>query len=219
MELNNYDRTAGFYDFLSRFVFFRAQIKAQTDQLKFIPSGSKVLLVGGGTGWILEEIAKVHPAGLQITYIEISTKMLEKAKKRHAGTNTVCYIHSAIETYGDEAQYDVIQTGFLFDNFSTRRINQVFLKLHNFLEPEGLWLFSDFNSNPESRTFWQGWLLKIMYFFFRLMANVEANKVTDINPWFHEKGYTSIDQQWYYRHFIKSIIFQKPGKSLPSSKI
>jgi ubiquinone/menaquinone biosynthesis C-methylase UbiE len=219
MELNNYDRTAGFYDFLSRAIFFRAQVKAQTNQLRFIPAGCRVLIVGGGTGWILEEIAKVHPAGLHITYIEISASMIEKAKKRAHGNNAVHYIHSPIETYTDEARYDVIQTAFLFDNFSAGRIDQVFSKLHNLLKPDGLWLFSDFNPRLESGRIWKSILLHIMYFFFRVIANVEAKKLTDITPWFDAEGYTPIDQRQYYRHFIKSIIFQRPGKSLPSSKI
>lgn len=218
-ELNNYDRTAGFYDLLSRIVFFRSQVKAQTAQLRFIPSGARVLIVGGGTGWILEEIAKVHPAGLHITYIEISGKMLARAKKRNTGANNIRFIHSAMETYADDDPYDVIQTGFLFDNFSRDRINQVFLQLHELLNPEGLWLFSDFNYHPESGKFWQRMLLKMMYFFFRHLASVEANKLINIDPLFNEKRYIAIDQHSYYGHFIKSIIFQKPGKSLPSSKI
>ncbi len=219
MELNNYDRTAGFYDSLGRTVFFRTQINAQAAQLKFIRSGAKVLIVGGGTGWILEEIAKVHPAGLHITYIEISGKMLARAKKRNTGANNVRFVHSAMETYAEDDQYDVIQTGFLFDNFSRDRINHVFLNIHELLKSDGLWLFSDFNYHPESGKFWQGMLLKMMYFFFRNLANVEADKLIDICPWFHQKGYIAIDQQCYYQYFIKSIIFQKPGKSLPSSKI
>jgi ubiquinone/menaquinone biosynthesis C-methylase UbiE len=219
VELNNYDRTAGFYDFLSRAVFFRAQVDAQTAQLKYIPAQSKVLIVGGGTGWILEELAKEHPEGLQITFVEISANMIAQAKKRSSGANQVRYIHSSIETYADDEMYDVVQTAFLFDNFSVNRINQVFLKLHNLLKPGGLWLFSDFNPHPKSGKIWQGMLLKMMYFFFHLIANVEAKKLTDMAPSFEAKGYRYIAQQQYYGHFIESIIFQKAGKSLPSSKI
>jgi ubiquinone/menaquinone biosynthesis C-methylase UbiE len=219
MELNNYDRTAGFYDFLSRSVFFHAQLKAQTEQLTYIPAGSKVLIVGGGTGWILEEMAKVHAQGLHITYLEISAKMIDQAKKRNTGNNEVRYFRCAIEDYTGTAQYDVIQTAFLFDNFAPNRVDQVFSKLDKLLKPAGLWLFSDFNPNPESGKIWQGILLNIMYFFFRYIANVEAKNLTDTGPWFNKKGYMPIEQRHYYKHFIKAIIFQKPGKSLPSSQI
>ena len=96
---NNYDNIASSYDLLSRLVFFRSQVKAQIEQLKYIPEGSNVLIAGGGTGWILEEIAKIHPSGLSITYVEISAKMLEISQKRNTKANTITYIRSSIEDF------------------------------------------------------------------------------------------------------------------------
>jgi ubiquinone/menaquinone biosynthesis C-methylase UbiE len=212
MELNNYDLTASFYDFLSRAVFFRAQLNAQIDQLPFIPAGSKVLIVGGGTGWILEELAKRHNGGLDITYMEISGKMLEKSKRRNLGENRVTFIRSGVETFNTATVFDVVQTGFLFDNFSDARIAQVFLKLHQLLRPGGLWLFSDFHFDPGKSPFWQGILLKTMYFFFRSLAHVEADHLSDMMPYFEGKKYQLRTQEQYYRNFIQSKVFQKPAK-------
>jgi len=106
---NNYDRIARYYDFLSRMVFFRAQLKAQIEQLHFIPANSSVLIVGGGTGWILEEIAKVHSSGLRITYVEISAKMLELSRKRNVRANQVTFVHSPAEELGNSIPEDLDQ--------------------------------------------------------------------------------------------------------------
>jgi ubiquinone/menaquinone biosynthesis C-methylase UbiE len=212
MELNNYDRTAIFYDFLSRMVFSRAQLNAQIDQLQFIPAGSKILIAGGGTGWILEELAKSQNRGLDITYVEISGKMLAKSKTRNIGANKVTFVQSSMESFVTTEEFNVVQTAFLFDNFSKSRIRQVFLKLDQLLKPGGLWLLSDFNYNPNKSPIWQRLLLKTMYLFFRILSNVEAKNLSDVMPCFEAGKYQLITQEQYYRNFIQSKIFQKPGK-------
>jgi ubiquinone/menaquinone biosynthesis C-methylase UbiE len=80
---SNYDNSAWFYDRLSRIILGKALIRAQTTFLPYLSlPNSKVLIAGGGTGWILEEIAKVHPSGLHITYVELSEKMMALCTKK-----------------------------------------------------------------------------------------------------------------------------------------
>jgi ubiquinone/menaquinone biosynthesis C-methylase UbiE len=213
MELNNYDRTAFFYDFVSRLVFSRAQLNAQIEQLPAIPAGSKILIAGGGTGWILEELAKSHLGGLDITYVEISEQMLEKSRRRNIGKNTVTFTRSGMEQFETENVFDVVQTAFLFDNFSPDRIAEVFLKLNQLLKPGGLWLLSDFHYDPGKSPIWQGILLKTMYLFFRILARVEAKRLSDIMPYFESEKYQILSQKHHYRNFIQSIIFKKPAKN------
>lgn len=80
---NNYDKLANHYDTLSRLVFFKSQVNSQINQLQYIQENSHVLIVGGGTGWILEELAKVYTNGLKIVYVEISAKMIALSQKRN----------------------------------------------------------------------------------------------------------------------------------------
>jgi ubiquinone/menaquinone biosynthesis C-methylase UbiE len=212
MELNNYDNTASFYDFLSRLVFFKSQVNAQVVQLKYIPPGSRILIAGGGTGWILEELSKIHKQGLEISFVEISEKMLAKARERDFANNKVEFIHSGIESFTPEVHFDVVQTAFLFDNFSKARIEQVFGKLDGLMKPGGLWLFTDFRYEKENEIVWQAMILKIMYLFFRTLSNVEAASLSDMMPYFQAKSYHLIAQEHFYRNFIQSNVFQKPGK-------
>src|SRR6201996_2756185 len=140
---SNYDNSAWFYDRLSRVVYGRALIRSQVYLLGHIPAGSKVLIVGGGTGWILEEIAKVHPSGLRITYVEISAKMLALSRKRNAGKNEVVYINDPVEHLTGADSFDVVFTPFLFDNFTEQTLQKVFAQLHKQLKPGGIWLNTD----------------------------------------------------------------------------
>src|ERR1700744_542206 len=93
----NYDNSAWFYDRLSRLVYGKALIRSQIYLLKHIPKNSNILIAGGGTGWILEEIVKIHPSGLTITYVEVSANMMDLSKKRNVQSNKVTFIYEPVE--------------------------------------------------------------------------------------------------------------------------
>jgi ubiquinone/menaquinone biosynthesis C-methylase UbiE len=212
MKTNNYDAVAGSYGFLSRLVFFKAQVNAQIEQLQYIPAGSSVLIVGGGTGWILEEIAKVHHAGLQIVYVELSDKMLDLAKKRSCGSNQVAFVRGDIEHYTYSHVFDVIHTAFLFDNFEESRATRVFQLLVNQLKVDGLWLYTDFKIEAGVGSGWKQALLRAMYGFFNTIAQVEAKKLPAMERLFSKSGCRVIARKQYYKGFIESIIFHKSQK-------
>lgn len=206
---NNYDRIARYYDPLSRLVFFRAQVNAQIALLQHIPANTRLLIVGGGTGWILEEIARIHPSGLLITYVEISGKMLALSRQRDVKANQVQFVQAAIADFNTTDRFDVILTAFLFDNFSSSAAKGVFKQLHQYLPVSGHWLFTDFYHSNKAGKFWQGWLLKAMYFFFRHISNVEAERLVDMEPLFKQAGYGILKTRFSYQGFIKSLVYIK----------
>lgn len=239
--LNNYNKIARYYDTLSRLLFHQSQVNAQIEQLKFIPPNSSILIVGGGTGWILEELSKMQDQGLRITYVEISGEMIRLTKKRNTGKNSIEFVNCGIEEFKNTAPYDIIHTAFLFDNFSGERTATVFKILHQCLKPGGLWLYTDFSYQPgidetiislqlkKSNKYklmiaslpvklklytnekWKGFLLQMMYGFFRRIANVEADSLPDTALHFEKGQYEKLDEKVYYRRFIKAIIYKKAG--------
>lgn len=204
--MNNYDNIARRYDFLSRLVFGQTQVRAQAELLPYLGEGARVLIVGGGTGWILEKLGALRPSGLRITYVEISARMLALAAKRNYGQNEVTFVHSAVEGFSGGG-YDSILTGFLFDNFSPSRAGEVFGLLDSLLKPGGAWLFTDFFY--QKGRLWQGFLLKAMYLFFRVVCRVEARRLTDMAPFFAGAGYQEVHAAFYYGGLIRSAAYQK----------
>jgi SAM-dependent methyltransferase len=97
--INNYDIIARRYDFLSRLVFRQAQVRAQVQLLAYLDDGERILIVGGGTGWILEALTAARPSGLKITYVEISANMLALAARRNYGRNEVIFVHAPVEEF------------------------------------------------------------------------------------------------------------------------
>ncbi|MGN6568322.1 MAG: class I SAM-dependent methyltransferase, partial [Flavipsychrobacter sp.] len=199
---NDYDPIAGLYDRLSYLFFGNAQRRAQTFFLKDIPLNSRILIVGGGTGWILEEIAKQHPGGFDITYVELSGKMIELSRRRNVGQNAVHFINESIEAFSTAETFDVAITAFLFDNFSEQHARSVFLQIHSLLKPGGLWLVSDFDAEQANHHLWQRAMLAAMYFFFRLVCRVEAKELVRLKPLYADNGYTLRNYTYTYGRFI-----------------
>jgi len=202
----NYDNSAWFYDRLSRLVYGKALVRSQVYLLKHIPANSNILIAGGGTGWILEEMRKVHPSGLSITYVEISANMMALSKKRNIGGNKVTFINEPVENIEAGTVYDLVFTPFLFDNFTQATLQQVFALIHSRLKPNGIWLNTDFRPTGK---WWHTFLLKSMIIFFRLICGIEAKKLPDIERQFDQHQYQVIDQKSFFGEFILSTAYRK----------
>jgi ubiquinone/menaquinone biosynthesis C-methylase UbiE len=204
----NYDHIAGFYDLMSSVIYGRSIVRAQVCLIPFIAEQSRILIVGGGTGWILEEIASQYPHGLEIDYIESSARMISLSRKRHTGSNTVHLIHQSIENHTIEKPYDVIITPFVLDNFSSEKIGPVYNKLDSGLKRNGLWLYADFVYDKEAKPLWQALLLKVMYFFFHITTGIETRELIPMDDYFRVSYHPEYQARHYFA-FIHSIVYRK----------
>ncbi|EMR01968.1 class I SAM-dependent methyltransferase [Cesiribacter andamanensis] len=203
----NYDRIAPFYDALAALVFGQSIRQAQQFLLEHISANSRLLIVGGGTGWILEALTTRHPQGLEIDYVESSLQMLERSRQRNWGSNKVHFIHAPIQQARLRQGYAVVITPFVLDNFSASTLGNVMGRLDQVLAPGGLWLYADFRANPERRL--QRGLLWTMYAFFALFCRLETRTLTDPHPYFEQYLYKEAARKHFYGGFINSLVYQK----------
>lgn len=208
MEKNNYDRIAWGYDFLSKRIFGNAIVDSQKCLLKYISPNSSILIVGGGTGKILEDISEIYSSGIAISYVEISKNMLEVSQKRNWKNNHVHFIHLPIENYTTDKKFDIIITPFLFDNFSKEKIESVIEQLDAYLKQGGHWLIADFRSDRKMEKYWQKILLKSMYIFFRFVSKIEAKSLVNMHAIF-PSNYRRVFEKTFYRGFIQSVVYVK----------
>ena len=206
----SYNVVAPFYDRLLRLIFGDDVLQSQIYLVNAIKPDSSVLIIGGGTGYILEEISRKHPNGLAVTYVDISKKMIDLSKKRNAGDNEIFFVNQSISDVAFTAQFDVVVTPFFLDNFSNSTAEVVFAKINAALASGGLWLFADFQLS-EMNNLWQKFLLKYMYFFFRFLCNIEASHLPDTAFLFEKYQYQLISTQTFYKNFICSSIYVKPS--------
>ena len=204
----NYNNIANIYDLLSRTVFGNYIVPSQVCLLRYLPSGSHVLIAGGGTGWILEEISKLHKQGLTIDYVEASAQMTALSEKRNYENNLVNFINQGIEDFTPAQPYDVILTPFLFDNFKRNKAVMLFGRLDAMLKTNGVWLFADFVLDEQKSAWWQKLLLKTMYLFFRITTHIETSELENMDSCFDQRYKKQFEARFYGR-FIKAQVFQK----------
>jgi ubiquinone/menaquinone biosynthesis C-methylase UbiE len=218
---NNYDKIANYYDRIHHLFYGQSEINAQVELLDYVRPGDRLLILGGGTGWILEKIAAIFPAGLQITYIESSARMMELTKTRNWGRNEVKLVTSTVEEWKGEAEleevmdgkrqaeYDCILTGFFFDNFKEVHAAEIVRRVTPSLKKGGYWLEADFYYPRGRGKLWQAILLYSMYSSARLICGVEAKRLPDMERIFSEEGYGVLYTAFHYQRFIRSVVYRK----------
>ncbi|MDO6390204.1 class I SAM-dependent methyltransferase [Pontibacter sp. BT731] len=208
----NFDRIAPVYDGLSRLVFGNALRRAQTEHLSLIPEQAKVLLIGGGSGWLLEQLLKRQPL-VKVTYLEVSPKMLQLAQRRVA--NQTSDLPRIDFRLGDEnglqpnERFDVILTPFLLDLFPDERLLYLMDRLCAALRPQGLWLFSDLWPAQAPAPVWQRLLLKSMYGFFGLVSDVKASRLPDFSEHFARQPLQLQASAAFYGGLVQARAFRK----------
>ncbi|GLU57167.1 class I SAM-dependent methyltransferase [Dyadobacter frigoris] len=209
MLTNNYEYIAGTYDWISRLIFQKSIINSQKSLAAFMISPSDILIVGGGTGGILEEITRLHPDGLRITYLDISSKMIALAKKRDIKKNEINFLQMPVESYFTDQRFDFIITCFVFDNFSNQKSKSIFNLLDNLLRVKGSWLFADFQVQKDWNRLWQNALLKCMYCFFWIVCSIEAVNLPDMDENFRQANYTIFYHRQHFFRFIQSVVYRR----------
>lgn len=209
---NNFNFVAPFYDPLARLIFGSSIKNAQTWLLNFVPENARVLIIGGGTGWILEEMLQQKKAS-QILYLEASDKMLLQSRKRYANCpqKSATAVEFRLGTEQDlkpDETFDVVFTGFLLDLFLPENLQKLMQKLYAHLNPNGLWLVADFA--PQNATkIWQKSLLKTMVLFFKLTASLQANQLPEIDKAFENFPLQQQQKKLFYHKLIFGAVYVK----------
>jgi len=202
--MNNFDSVAGFYDKLSILVFGTAMRRAQTTHLHDIPRGSNVLILGGGTGWLLSELSTVNPT-CKVWYIDASSKMIIASKKKmRKSTQEIFFIHGTEESIPVGITFDAVITHFYLDLFPEDSCIRIIHKIRSTIRTSGLWLVSDFIHT----TWWHGVMLRTMYGFFKLMCGIEGSILPPWKNLLEENGLKEYKSREFFGGFIKSAVFR-----------
>lgn len=169
-------------------VFFGQLDRIQAKAVNLIPDASKVLVLGGGTGRLLESFGQAD-----ITYIELSMPMIERAKKRKTSAS-VDFIQIDFMDWQSQDRFDTIICPFFLDLFPSDQLVKVILKLQTHLKPGGQLMVIDFNG--KSKVWAQRVLLTAMFFFF---YSADAIEIRKYNGMFEELttrfgGFEYVDQ-------------------------
>jgi ubiquinone/menaquinone biosynthesis C-methylase UbiE len=169
--MNNFNRIAFYYDFLAQIIFGKKLDEATKSFTKQIHSESSTLILGGGSGKILDNLRHVE----QVDFVDSSRKMIEIAKiSKHSSVN---FIHADFLRHSFKVQYDVIVCPFFLDVFNQSELVEAIRKIKMLLKNGGFLIVVDFQSSRWIHSL----LIKAMYLFFGLTTNMSGTKLLSIN--------------------------------------
>jgi tRNA (cmo5U34)-methyltransferase len=193
-----FDKLAPWYDWLARLVIGKGIHQSQIHFLSHLATRSKLLILGGGTGWILPSIFEVNPT-LKIDYIDISPNMIAMAKERGKNSNVRFIIGT--ESNIPDVEYDSVITNFYFDLFETEELRQVIARIKKSVQPGACWIATDFIREQA----WHHSALRFMYYFFRLTTGLKTQKLPLWEQELCNVGTIQFERKFGHG-FIKSII-------------
>ena len=137
----NYNRAAWFYE-ASANVYSTGQIKAaKCSQLRYLEPGQSILYLGVGAG---EDALRAARQGLQVTCIDISSRMLDrlqaKLDRRNLEAELICadaFTHQRWE------HYDAIATNFFLNCFKRDGMRKMLGHAISLLKPGGYYFVAD----------------------------------------------------------------------------
>jgi len=168
-----FDFLAPFYDVLGRLFIGKSIIISQLYFLKRFKECKHLLIVGGGSGWLLDLLCRECP-DVRIDYIDVSPGMLNRAKKRLRNNQRINFIQGAENDIPDRL-YDGVITNFYLDMFDEKRLNVVIGKIKGSLTKSAFWVVTDFVIARRGHELMLWW----MYRFFRIIARIEATRLPD----------------------------------------
>ncbi|ALI99650.1 class I SAM-dependent methyltransferase [Rufibacter tibetensis] len=209
------------YDALAKLVYGKSQQRAQAHFLSCIPAGARVLILGGGSGWILNQVLQ-HSTPAHVLFLEASSKMLEKAKGNvlpTASKTTVEFRLGTEASLSSSEMFHVVLTPFVLDLFTPQQAYAMMQRLDQALFPTGLWLHTDFYLSPSPlRKIWQKPLLWGMYWFFGLVSGILGKTLPPFESLFQKLGYKPQQEAFFYGKFIRAQVLQKAALLAKTSK-
>ncbi len=209
----NFDRVAWCYDALAGLVFGGSLRQAQRAALAGLPAGAPhVLILGGGTGWVLAEVLRRRPRAA-VLYLEASGPMLARAvahlrRTAPGAAGQVEFRQGTEAALGPGERFDALVTFFVLDCFPPAALGPALARLAAARRPAAPWLLADFR---RPRRGWQRALLGAMYRFFGAVAAVRARQMPDLHAALAGLGLRPMRQAFFFGGAVEGTVFGPAG--------
>ena len=135
--VRKYNRIASVYDLFG--ILMESKARQRALDFAAIKNGEKILEVALGTGLNFVEILKRNPRGW-VEGIDISMKMLERARKRISKTgqqNYTLHLCDCRHLPFDDAAFDILINQYMFDIFPVEDFRPILLEFKRVLKDGG----------------------------------------------------------------------------------
>ena len=205
MKFNSYDPLAPYYDFLSLILgkSYRDSKRLFLDGLK---EGDQVLYLGGGTGANLPEILDRIGRDGKLCYIEASSQMIAKARRRVKldQLSQIVFLHQSDFSFIPLDTYDVVLTQLLLEILPEHEITNLLQELGRRTKSDTSWIFLDFLPIAEKK-----WLIQLMIRFFRCFTGNPRKDLPDYARHFGCYGWQMEEKKSLKRGFIQAWLLKR----------
>jgi ubiquinone/menaquinone biosynthesis C-methylase UbiE len=210
--MSNYNYIAWCYDGLAKIVYGRKLERAKQAFLEEIPGQAKVLVIGGGTGKVIDYLQKSAKQG-EIDFIEPSAQMIRRAEKRDRSKLNINFYQQSILEF-KKTDYDFILVNFFFDQFALPEAQQILQHVKAKLKPEGQLIFSDFILTNNYR---DKLITQAMYLFFKITTGISASALLSHDLLFSSAGFYARSTQKISRNILAvTYSLEPPARRSPS---
>jgi ubiquinone/menaquinone biosynthesis C-methylase UbiE len=209
-----FDFLAPFYEAGVRFFFGESIYESQVFFLSRFPGSNSVLILGGGSGRLLSAIALENKPA-HICYIDISPKMILKARERITQAaphflDRIDFVCGSVADIPANKSFDLIITPYVLDCIPDPELEGFMSALLRVLKEGGFWLFSDFNIPVKGFQRIRALLItRILYFFFNFVCNLGIRSLPDFEVVFHRMGLRKIDAKYFRRGLLTSKVYER----------
>lgn len=194
MDVNDFDRIAPLYDRLVSLTFGKSLMNCQVTHLNRLHKASNILVLGGGSGKILQHL----PKGSCITYIDKSSKMIKLAKGRKKDDH-IEFLAMDFLDFISSIKYDAIICPFFLDCFDKQTLQSVLIKVKKILKPSGHLIVADFDVNNTH------WLISSgMHAFFKMVARLQSSQLQPIDEMIVSNRLKLVEKKYFLRKMIFS---------------
>lgn len=210
----NFDRVANVYDICKMLMLCGSIERCQYYHLPLLKNSKKILVIGGGTGKIVSQIHR-HAAFEELTYVDCSAKMLEKAKmhvKQRCPEieQKIKFEKADILTEFEASGFDAIVAPFVLDCFTGESLRLLGIKLKKWLTPNGLLLFSDFHESqkPGISRLLSRCITRPLYFALNLICEMNIKQLPDYELMFNPLPLTKTSEHLSFGGILQSVVFR-----------
>ncbi|MGH9504905.1 MAG: class I SAM-dependent methyltransferase [Terriglobales bacterium] len=199
MSVNLWTSTEHALDYLGRADSIPHRTEGESALLEFIPgAASRILDLGTGDGRLLALVKLDHPDATAVA-IDFSPAMLDAARKRFAGDQSVNVVaHNLEDPLPDLGRFDAVVSSFAIHHLTHERKRTLYGEIYGRLNPDGVFCNLEHVASPTPRLheeFLQG-----------IGCAVEtedpSNQLLDVETqlrWLREIGFQDVDCHWKWR--------------------
>ena len=173
---------------------------------------NRAFILGDGDGRFLAQLLKQNQH-LRADAVDISTTMLQLLRKRCAAAtpnaDTRLRTHHANAlTLPLEGPYDLVVTHFFLDCLTQPDLESLITRITPHMNPNALWLISDFHIPPNSLRFPAKLLVRGLYLAFRILTGLRTNTLPDHDTPLTQSGLTRISQHHRLSGLLTTELWQ-----------